>query len=226
MSTPDTTSRIARSILAALVATALLVPTAAAQVEIASALENPVPPNAKLPNNPFRTTAWQAAPEASPSDGPVATETISQMIEEKPLWELGADIESSAKNHPEDKAGKALRHTPVAFCDVPRHWPCMTYTWEAAATRHNPLYFEEINAERYGYGRRCLQPVVSTAHFFGTIPLLPYLKGANCPWECQYTLGHYRPGSCHPYRLHSLPLSCRGAAMQAGAVTGLVYIIP
>ena len=71
---------------------------------------------------------------------------------------------------------------------------------------HRPLYFEEINLERYGYGCGwCLQPGASAAHFFGTVPALPYLMTVDCPHECIYTLGHYRPGSCPPWRATGRP---------------------
>lgn len=146
----------------------------------------------------------------------------------KPIADTGVDIALPAGG--EVPRVDPLRN-PYAPAPTPvtltRPWPSLTYTWAAAATRHNPLYFEEVNAERYGYTcSRVLQPAISTAHFFGTIPALPYLHGANCPWECQYTLGHYRPGSCNPWRRHCWPLSARGALYQAGVVTGVTYILP
>jgi hypothetical protein len=92
---------------------------------------------------------------------------------------------------------------------------------------HRPLYFEEINLERYGYGcHDCLQPFASAAHFFATVPALPYCIGANCPGECQYTLGHYRPGSCPPWRCHRPPVSALGALAEGGVWTGMVFLIP
>jgi hypothetical protein len=50
--------------------------------------------------------------------------------------------------------------------------------------------------------------------------------GVEPPHECIYALGHYRPGSCAPYMCNPIPISCRGAAIQAAAVTGAVYAIP
>jgi hypothetical protein len=38
--------------------------------------------------------------------------------------------------------------------------------------------------------------------------------------------GHYRPGSCAPYYIEPLPISCRGALFQAGAVVGTAAILP
>lgn len=108
-----------------------------------------------------------------------------------------------------------------------RAWLCQTHTWKASALCHKPLYFEEVALERYGHSTgRVLQPLVSGAHFFGTIPLLPYKSGIHHCCECQYALGYYRPGSCAPYHIPPLPLSLRGAAKQTGAVLGVHAILP
>ena len=123
-----------------------------------------------------------------------------------------------------------------------RPWMLAPYEWEAPATRHLPLLFEDPNLERLGYtcgGRiswcgeerslhtgRCLQPFLSAAHFFGRVPMIPYLCGVDHPCEPIYTLGVDRTGSPVPYRRHFIPLSLRGALYQAGVSVGLVYAIP
>jgi hypothetical protein len=106
-------------------------------------------------------------------------------------------------------------------------WDGNVFNWSASKSYHYPLYFEEVNLERYGY--QChpvAQPFVSGAHFFLTIPTLPYQMTANPPRECIYTLGHYRPGSCVPWRRNHLPWDPRAAAVEAGVVVGLVFLIP
>ena len=109
-----------------------------------------------------------------------------------------------------------------------RGWPIVGYQWKATAFCHQPLYFEEINLERYGYGCcGCLQYGVSAAHFFGTVPALPYLMAADCPYECDYTLGHYRPGSCPPWQFHWPPCADPlGTGSELGVITGLIFLIP
>lgn len=144
----------------------------------------------------------------------------------RPMQSLGVDIRLPNGEMPKGVAPATLTTTAFAG-DMPRPWPTQVYNWQAAATRHQPLYFEEINAERYGYSRNWVaQPFVSTAHFFATIPALPYLKAANCPWECQYTLGHYRPGSCPPDRFHCWPADGLGAVAEAGSAAWLVFVLP
>lgn len=106
------------------------------------------------------------------------------------------------------------------------------FCWAAPAVYHRPLYFEQPNVERYGHyvsvceGGNCLQSAVCAAHFFGTIPVLPYKVGADPCCEKQYVLGCYRPGSCNPHQLIKPEVSCRGLVLQGMTVTGLVFLIP
>ena len=108
-----------------------------------------------------------------------------------------------------------------------RCWEQTTYMWKASAMCHKPLYFEDEQLERYGHSfSPCFQPFVSGAHFFCTLPVLPYCMGVEPPCECIYALGHYRPGNCAPYMCNPVPLSVRGALFEAGVVTGTAAILP
>lgn len=110
---------------------------------------------------------------------------------------------------------------------VGRCWPQTTYMWKASALCHKPLYFENEQLERYGHSwGPCVQPIVSGAHFFSTLPILPYCMGIDPPCECVYALGHYRPGNCAPYMCYPVPITCRAAAFQAGAVVGAAAVLP
>lgn len=109
----------------------------------------------------------------------------------------------------------------------PRCWAPVTYTWKASALCHKPLYFEQEQLERYGHSwGPLLQPIVSGAHFFGHLAVLPYSMGLKAPNECVYALGHYRPGSCAPYLIPAVPFTWRAALFQAGAATGAAVVIP
>jgi len=111
--------------------------------------------------------------------------------------------------------------------DSGREWAQTCYTWKASGLCHKPLYFEQSHMERYGHSwGPVLDPVVSGAHFFASVPLLPYKMGVEPPCECIYPLGHYRPGNCAPHYIEPWPWSIRGAALQATAVTGLIYAVP
>lgn len=106
-------------------------------------------------------------------------------------------------------------------------WGDQMFNWSATQFCHQPLYFEEVNLERYGYGcRPCVQPLVSGAHFFLTVPALPYKMVVNPPRECVYTLGYYRPGDRVPWQRNYLPWDTRAAVVEAGVAVGLVFLIP
>ena len=108
-----------------------------------------------------------------------------------------------------------------------RHWTPMKFTWKASGICHNPLYFEDVQLERYGHtAGPVFQPVLSTAHFFANIAILPYKMGIHPPNECMYPLGYYRPGNCAPWLIYPFPLSLRGAIYEAAAITGGVILIP
>ena len=138
----------------------------------------------------------------------------------KSIDEISIDISPSGGRLPE---GPELQRTPL----LPRDWSRTITNWEASKLHQKPLYFEEVKLERYGHTcRPCLQPAVSAAHFFLSVPVLPYKMGLYPPRECIYTLGYYRPGSCAPYMLDPLPLSVRAGLMEAGVWTGMPFLIP
>lgn len=109
----------------------------------------------------------------------------------------------------------------------PRRFAATTFTWKAAGYCHKPLYFEDWALERYGHSHGTLvDPFVSAAHFFVTLPVLPYKVGVELPWECVYPLGYYRPGSCAPWTVPAVPISARGFAMEAATLTGFLFVLP
>lgn len=198
-----------------------------------------------LPPSPAERVAQ---PEAAPSQ-PVPNARAAELWQDKPLKQLTASIarpEADAKlSEPEvvrlNQASSILKIDGSYFSPIgdSRPWMLTSFEWEAPATRHLPLMFEEPNLERLGYTYTCrtwgggsvsvgdcIQPFISGAHFFGRIPLIPYMCGANSPCEPVYTLGVDRPGSPVPYRRNYLPISLKGALYEAGAVVGMFYCIP
>ena len=103
----------------------------------------------------------------------------------------------------------------------------ITFYWKASNLCHKPVYFEDVQLERYG-NTVCplLEPVISRVRFWLLIPVLPYAMGVTPPNECVYELGYYRPGSCAPHMLNPIPISLRAGLIQAGAVVGAAYLIP
>lgn len=186
------------------------------------------------------TEATMEEPSATPDDSDIAQtdeggggDELSQSADLnedglKPISEVTLDIRPEEGELPRDLAAAKfldageVRHLP----GTNRPWPLYEFWWEAPAVCHRPLYFEEVNLERYGYSYGRNQPFLSGAHFFGKVLALPYLMTAEPHRDCVYTLGHYPPGSYAPYHLHYPPPSLRAAAVEGAVVTGLIFAIP
>ncbi len=160
--------------------------------------------------------------------GPLNCDDLNRFFDPTPFAGININIsvEPGESRPPECPLPESVIFPNHPIDVYSRHWSCLTYSWKASALCHKPLYFEEMAAERYGHSWGYAQPVVSGAHFFGSILLLPYQMGVHPPGECIYPLGYYRPGDCAPKIWYQAPLSIRGALSQAAAVTGLVYVLP
>ncbi len=193
----------------------------------------PPPPEKQMPAE-FSSLSIQPYPEPSApapvptqdSAGgrPPATDTAI-----RPLGSLTVNIAPSGKGQmPADPAHEYFADAGTLY-SVPgldRPWPQITFFWQSSSFYHRPLYFEETNLERNGFNVGLAQPVLSAAHFFATIPALPYLAAVNRPNEPVYTLGQYRPGSNVPYRCNWTPLQLDAAVVEGSFMTGLVFLIP
>lgn len=173
-------------------------------------------PHLAGPRNSLRTIVKEVA----------APQDQEESIFHKPICAVGTQIATSDTDAVRKLKIPAQKLQRVNINDTQSNL-AREANWEAPATCHYPLYFEEVNLERYGYSHfGCLQPVASAAHFFGTVPLLPYKMTLHPSRECLYTLGHYRPGSCVPYRINQLPLRLSAAAVEGLVVTSAVFLIP
>ena len=106
-----------------------------------------------------------------------------------------------------------------------RSWTPQTVTWKASSLCHKPLYFENVQLERYGHSRGPFaQPLHSTLHFFVSLVSLPYQTAISPPTECEYALGYYRPGDCAPWLKDPIPISLEGIKRQALVTTGAAFI--
>ncbi|MEZ6138218.1 MAG: hypothetical protein R3C53_25315 [Pirellulaceae bacterium] len=95
------------------------------------------------------------------------------------------------------------RHAPALPVSQERGWMGTNYAWVTPTFYHHPLYFEQVNMERYGNSPK--HPVFfSAAHFYTSILVMPYKLLAQHPCEKVYTLGHRRPGDCVPFQGRSL----------------------
>ena len=145
-----------------------------------------------------------------------------------PLSTMSVSIALPAGKLPTDAAAHcALQHPPTSDARLTGAWATSEVHWSATCLRHRPLYFEEINAERYGYTvSNFFQPLFSAGRFFATIPALPYKMAVDRPRDCVYTLGHYRPGNCAPRRHNRLPWQLTASVVETGFIAGLILLIP
>lgn len=102
-----------------------------------------------------------------------------------------------------------------------------SFTWTSSELFHLPAYFEDVPLERYGQ-TICpvVQPAISAAHFFGTLPILPYKMGLDHPRRPVSSFGYYRPGSPTPPTRYHLPWNRHGALLESGAWIGAVMLLP
>jgi hypothetical protein len=182
--------------------------------------------------------AEEVAPPVTEPESPPSEEEASEALTDerpffRPITEISADARLPQGLLPEqvgreDGDFEPAPETPnIGDPRLFNGWGGNAFEWSATRLCHGPLYFEEVNLERYGYQcHPAVQPLVSGAHFFLTVPTLPYQMTVHPPRECIYTLGHYRPGSRVPWQHHYLPWDARAAAVQAGVTVGLIALIP
>ncbi|QDU82826.1 hypothetical protein Pla110_45890 [Polystyrenella longa] len=110
---------------------------------------------------------------------------------------------------------------------VSRHIPPAHYAWEAPNLYYNPLYFEDVQLERYGHTYwEPIQPFVSIGKFSTQLVGLPYQMAIDPPLKKVYPLGYYRPGECAPKLHYQIPWNTKAAAVQAGATAGAILLVP
>ena len=140
------------------------------------------------------------------------------------------DSDGERRLLPERRAFRKLSQVPVVKHSVgySREWTPLSYSWEAPQLDYNPLYFEDAQLERYGNEVCILQPFLSGARFYATLPTLPYqmMSEGNSMCHTVYDLGHDRPGNCVPYALEVPPFSWTGSLASGGWAYALIVLIP
>lgn len=146
----------------------------------------------------------------------------------KPIGSVSASITLPAGDLPANLAGPVFAQAGIVAAPIneTHNWPTLSYSWEASAVPHNPLYFEDANLERYGYSYGILQPWISGGRFFLNVIFLPYKITAHPPREIQYPLGYYRPGDMAPPVREIEPLKPLPAVVEAAFVVGMIIILP
>ena len=195
------------------VATAVLAGSMLARAD-ESTLDKGVVPSSPMP-----------MPESEAAMTPAIAARRDALWQDRPLAGLKAAIKPTQGELPPNAASPRLAQAGMQYFDLgdSRPWLFGNSEWDAPATRHLPLLFEQPNVERLGYTygfyhqnddgcetsphlAECLQPLVSGVHFYGSLALMPLILAVDDPCTPFYTLGTDRPGSPSAYRKHLMPL--------------------
>jgi hypothetical protein len=109
----------------------------------------------------------------------------------------------------------------------PRTFAPSIYAWQASNICYNPLYYEDVQLERYGHSWPFfVQPFVSIGRMSIQAAGWPYFAVIDPPHSSVYPLGFYRPGECAPKLIYQLPLNLEAGLVEAGAITGVYFLFP
>jgi hypothetical protein len=179
-----------------------------------------------VPAHEVSTATLLAAPPTPPAPKSGALRPLGELVIQTRLPEGGAlpmDMSQQAHATALNGPGPVV---PSAWVEQ-RPWMSYEFAWVASNMVHRPLYFEDLNLERYGNSAcPALQPAISAARFAAELSVLPYQMTLHRPRECIYLLGYCRPGSKAPNLAYVPPLRLDAAAVEAAAITGAVFIIP
>ncbi len=107
-----------------------------------------------------------------------------------------------------------------------RHFPGQALLAEPSFVNYNRLYFNEINAERYGWDLGVIQPAVSTLYFIKDFVTLPYHVATRPCHRFESSAGKCMPGDPVPYIIYPPEISVPGTILEGAAVVALFAIFP
>jgi hypothetical protein len=109
---------------------------------------------------------------------------------------------------------------------VIRGWKPLQETVEPPYLSYNRLYFEQINAERYGWDLGVIHPLLSAGIFYFDVATLPFHLGSQ-PCRCyESDAGYCLPGDPVPLLLYPLENSWSGTLTEAAVIGLMIAIFP
>lgn len=164
--------------------------------------------------------ALQAAADAD------ANPPDDQPWQSKPLASVRLDVLTVDGEVPADPSPRVFTTSPVGAGQAASRPPAV-FHWVPSNFAYQPPYFDDVPLERYGQSVcPALQPLLSGAHFFGMFPIMPYKMGIDRTHDPIYSLGYYRIGDDAPAVRQRLPFEWDAALFEAGAWTGMVFVLP
>ncbi|HTN76933.1 MAG TPA: hypothetical protein VL096_16860 [Pirellulaceae bacterium] len=129
---------------------------------------------------------------------------------------------------PEDLALKKFGDAPpVLFGSEPfKPWDAYGQLVLSSDFCHQPLYFEDVNLERYGRSHGIFQPVISAVRFYTAVPSLPYKMVAEPPNVCMKDNSRWPAGAIAPRHRNLPPFDIKAGVVEAAVIVGLILIFP
>lgn len=109
---------------------------------------------------------------------------------------------------------------------VARAFPPAQECAEPSYVCYKRLYFEQLNAERYGWDLGIIHPLVSAGKFYWDLAILPYKLGTEPCRKFECSAGYCLPGDPVPLLLYPPELSLTGTALEGGTIVALFAIFP
>lgn len=104
-------------------------------------------------------------------------------------------------------------------------WPRRTMVVEPNYVTHRRLYFQDLNAERYGWDLGVIHPLLCTAKFYYDFALLP-LHIANDPCGHDTSAGLCLPGDPVPFLVYPPEITFKGSVAEIATILALVAVFP
>lgn len=108
----------------------------------------------------------------------------------------------------------------------PRMFPRSTEFVEPNYVCYKRLYFEQLNAERYGWDLGIIHPLLSAGIFYWDLVTLPYHMGTEPFRKFECSAGYCLPGDPVPLLLYPPEFSVTGTVLEAGTIVSLFAIFP
>lgn len=118
------------------------------------------------------------------------------------------------------------KHLVTGEAATNRPFPALQVLVEPNFVCHGRLYFEDKNAERYGWSMGPLQPLYSSIQFLSAFSSLPYnfFSFPRLWYDC--SAGQCLPGDPIPYLLYPPGLSLTGFLGSFGVSSALAAVVP
>lgn len=176
------------------------------------------------------------APVANPPKAPVGTESVYVRLDPPGLERLFGtreterQLEERMRQEAKD-AGlvDAVKFPATALLDdpyKPRQFAPSVAIAEPSYVVYRRLYFEEKNAERNGWNKGIIQPLVSTLYFYKDVIFLPHNCASDFCRRFETNAGECWPGNSLPYMLYPPEFTVTGSAMEAAVIIAAIAIVP